>query len=162
MTWLTRALGSSIGRKLIMGLTGLLLIGFTLTHLGGNLLMYVGADQYNGYAHALHSQPAFILFAEIDLLLLFLAHIIVACSITLENRRAREIGYKMRRSKQGNTPVTSSAIMFVSGAIIKIPFPRPFTSSAAFSWAGICAMASRAFSRPSVGIIPNTRPPSRS
>ncbi len=101
-----------------MGLTGLLLIGFVFTHLGGNLLMYVGFDKYNGYAHTLHSYPNFIIAAETGLLILFLAHILIAFSITRENRAARQQGYAMKRSKQGRSSATPSAIMFISGAIV--------------------------------------------
>jgi len=101
-----------------MGLTGLLLIGFVFSHLAGNLLMYVGFQQYNGYAHTLHSYPNFILAAESGLLVLFLAHILIAINITRENRAARQKGYVVKRSKQDRSSVTPSAIMFVSGAII--------------------------------------------
>ncbi len=118
LNWLIKALGSSIGRKFVMGLTGLLLIGFVIVHLAGNLLLYVGIEDYNNYAHALHSKPGLVLVAEIGLLALFLAHILIAVGITRENRAARPEGYQMRRSKQNRTAATPSALMFVSGAIL--------------------------------------------
>lgn len=49
----TRFLSSAIGRKILMGLTGLLLIGFLIAHLAGNLLIFVGADAFNEYSHKL-------------------------------------------------------------------------------------------------------------
>jgi len=112
------ALTSSIGKKFVMGLTGLLLVGFVLVHLLGNLLLYVGFEKYNHYAHALHSKPVLIMVAEIGLLLLFSAHIYLAFYTTRENRRARPQGYAMKKSKQGQTAATPSALMFISGAII--------------------------------------------
>ena len=118
MSWLKQALTSSIGRKWVTALSGLLLIGFVMVHLTGNLLLYVGFENYNHYAHTLHSRPGLILVAEIILLALFLTHIFIAVSITRENRRAREVDYEMRRSKQGRTAATPSAVMFVSGAIV--------------------------------------------
>jgi succinate dehydrogenase / fumarate reductase cytochrome b subunit len=101
-----------------MALTGLLLIAFVIIHLAGNLLLYVGFQDYNNYAHALHSKPAFVLVAEIGLLALFAAHILIAVQLTRENRSARAVGYQMRRSKQARTAATPSALMFVSGAIL--------------------------------------------
>lgn len=101
-----------------MGLTGLLLIGFVIVHLAGNLLLYVGFEDYNHYAHALHSKPGLIFVAEIGLLALFVSHIFIAIQITRENRAARSEAYRMRRSKQGKGAGTPSALMFVSGAIV--------------------------------------------
>lgn len=117
MNWLKRAVDSSIGKKLVMGLTGFLLIGFCIVHLSGNFLLYAGFDQYNIYAETLHS--TFLLYyAEVALLLLFLGHVFYAFQTTLANRRSRNGAYAMKRSKQGRGSWTPSAIMFVSGAIV--------------------------------------------
>jgi succinate dehydrogenase cytochrome b subunit len=111
-------LGSTIGKKWVMGLTGFLLIGFVLIHLSGNLLLYIGFEDYNHYAHSLHSRPGLVFAAEIVLLILFLTHVFIAINITRENRRARPTSYQMRRSKQGRSSATPSALMFITGAII--------------------------------------------
>jgi succinate dehydrogenase cytochrome b subunit len=111
-------LGSTIGKKWVMGLTGFLLIGFVLIHLSGNLLLYIGFEDYNHYAHSLHSRPGLVFAAEIVLLILFLTHVFIAINITRENRRARPTTYQMRRSKQGRSSATPSALMFITGAII--------------------------------------------
>lgn len=101
MNWLVRALSSSIGKKFVMGITGLLLCGFLIVHLAGNLLLYVGADAYNEYAHALHSQSALLAVAEAGLLLLFLAHLVLAVVTTRENKLARgREDYALKASKQ--------------------------------------------------------------
>lgn len=118
MNWLTRALTSSLGRKWVMGLTGLLLIGFTVIHLAGNLLLYVGFSNYNHYAHSLHSRPALVLFAEIGLMVLFLSHIFIAIQLTGKNRRSRPQHYALTRSKQTRSKASPSAVMFISGAVI--------------------------------------------
>lgn len=101
-----------------MALTGLLLIGFTVIHLSGNLLLYTGFSNYNDYAHALHSNPKFIFVAEIILLALFLSHIFIAVNLTRANRKARSERYAMCRSKQDRTAATPSAVMFISGAVL--------------------------------------------
>ncbi len=112
-----RAILSTVGKKFILGFTGLLLIGFVVVHLVGNFLLYVGSENYNHYAHTLHSTQL-IYIAEVGLLFLFVLHIYLAFQITWENRLARPIHYKMRRSKQDKTPWTPSSLMFVSGAIV--------------------------------------------
>jgi len=118
LNWLSSALTSTVGRKWVMGLTGFFLIGFSLIHLAGNLLLYVGDGAYNHYAHRLHANPSLVLVAEIILLILFGAHIFLGFQLTIANRRARPDSYAMRRSKQGNTKATPSATMFVTGALI--------------------------------------------
>ena len=67
MSPLVRLLTSSIGRKLLMGATGLLLIGFLVVHLTGNLLVFVGPAAFNEYSHALISNHL-IYLAELALL----------------------------------------------------------------------------------------------
>ncbi|MBL8850255.1 MAG: succinate dehydrogenase, partial [Planctomycetaceae bacterium] len=78
MSWLTAALKSSVGKKCIMGGTGLFLCFFLVIHLAGNLLLYVGAESYNAYAHSLHANPALIIVAEVILYGMFAAHIYLA------------------------------------------------------------------------------------
>jgi succinate dehydrogenase / fumarate reductase, cytochrome b subunit len=119
-----KALSSSVGKKFVMGLTGLLLCGFLVTHLAGNLLLYAGAEAYNKYAHTLHSQAGLLLIAEVILYLLFIAHIYLAFHTSSVNRIARGHGYAIKRSKLDTAPHTTSwplhpeAWMFISGAII--------------------------------------------
>lgn len=83
---------SSIGRKYLMGLTGLALSGFVLTHMAGNLLMFCGAESYNKYGHAMVNNPA-IYFIEAGLVFVFLVHIISAISLTRQNKAARPVAY---------------------------------------------------------------------
>jgi succinate dehydrogenase / fumarate reductase cytochrome b subunit len=101
LNWLIRALSSSIGKKFILGITGLLLCGFLVVHLAGNVLMYVGAEQYNHYAHALHEQVVLLTVAEIGLLVLFLAHLALAGVTSWENRKSRNQEYAVKETKQG-------------------------------------------------------------
>jgi succinate dehydrogenase / fumarate reductase cytochrome b subunit len=87
-------LGSSIGKKKLVGLTGLALAGFTLAHMSGNLLLFVGPDAYNRYGHALVSTPL-IYVAEAVLVLAFLTHIGLTVSLAMANRAARPVSYAM-------------------------------------------------------------------
>ncbi len=85
---------SSVGRKHLMGLTGLGLVGFVFVHMVGNLLIFVGPDAYNKYSHALISNPL-IYLAEGGLLAMFLVHVFLAISLSRENRLARPQPYAM-------------------------------------------------------------------
>ncbi len=122
MKWLLDALATSVGKKFVMGITGLLLCGFLVVHLAGNFLMYVGPQAYNNYAHALHSQEWFVKIAEVILAILFLSHIVLAIRCTRENRIARNHSYEMKVSKIDNPGVNKLAgadsWMFISGAVV--------------------------------------------
>lgn len=92
MSWFIRLARSSIGKKVLMALTGAGLCGFLVTHLLGNFLIFVGPKAYNTYAHALETNPLLPL-AEILLLGCFVVHIGVALMLTWENWNARPVGY---------------------------------------------------------------------
>ncbi len=122
MKWLLNALTSSVGRKFVMGITGLLLCGFLVVHLAGNLLLYVGAEEYNQYAHALHKQDKLLIFAEAGLFALFAAHILIAGRLVLDNRNARKHQYAVKQSKidsANNHKLASADLwMALSGVVI--------------------------------------------
>jgi succinate dehydrogenase / fumarate reductase cytochrome b subunit len=74
--WLVRAISTTIGQKIVMGATGLLLCGFLIAHLAGNMLIFQGAEHYNNYAKKLHENELLPL-AEAGLLVLFVLQISV-------------------------------------------------------------------------------------
>lgn len=80
---------SSIGRKFLMAVSGLILIGFVIGHLVGNLQIFSHPDQINGYAEFLHGLGPLLWVARIGLLAAVVIHIWAAVVLTLENRRAR-------------------------------------------------------------------------
>lgn len=80
---------SSIGRKFLMAVTGLILIGFVIGHLVGNLQIFSPPDKINGYAEFLHGLGPLLWVARIGLLVAVGIHIWAAAVLTLENRRAR-------------------------------------------------------------------------
>lgn len=100
-----------------MALTGLLLIGFLIAHLAGNLTLYADdtGDAFRAYEHALESNPLLPL-AEIGLLVLFVTHIVLGIRVSMENREARPERYGMRASMGKRTP--GSATMLITGLII--------------------------------------------
>lgn len=108
-------LESSIGKKIMVAAAGLLLCGFLVTHLAGNLLMFVGGDVFNKYAEALEHNPL-LPVAEIGLVALFLVHIALSIRATLANRAARPEGYQVYKGKGARTP--GSRTMAVTGTVI--------------------------------------------
>src|SRR5690349_12153282 len=99
LTWALRLLKSSIGRKAVMAATGLLLCGFLVAHLAGNLKLYNGRTAFDDYAHWLHVQE-FLPLAEVGLLVLFVLHIYLAFVTMFENRQARQQAYAVKETKR--------------------------------------------------------------
>src|SRR5690242_14279253 len=93
MKLLPRPATSSLGSKYLMAITGVLLIGFVLAHMGGNLLLFLGPDALNSYAHALKERPALLWAARLTLLLVFVVHVVLGVRLTWLNRQARPVRY---------------------------------------------------------------------
>lgn len=122
MNSLTNALASSVGRKFVMGLTGLFLCLFLVIHLAGNLLLYVGAETYNSYAETLHKQAAFLVFSEILLYTAFILHLVIALKLTGTNLSARRNNYARKQSKREGRTIAGwlapETWMFWTGAVV--------------------------------------------
>jgi succinate dehydrogenase / fumarate reductase cytochrome b subunit len=92
---------STIGRKAVMAVSGLLLFGFVLVHLVGNLTLYLGPEAINGYGTflrtVLHGSALWI--ARAVLLAAVVLHIWSAASLTLDSWAARPLGYRQWRAK---------------------------------------------------------------
>lgn len=84
---------SSIGKKQLMGIAGLFWCGFVFSHMAGNLLYLIGPDAYNAYGHNITSNKALYYPLEVALLVSLLAHAIFGILVSLENRKARPVGY---------------------------------------------------------------------
>ena len=94
--------GSSIGRKVVMAVTGLILFGFVLGHMIGNLQVYLGPEALNHYGVLLRSllHGAGLWVVRLVLLAAVSLHIWSATSLTLESRRARPMGYREQKWKE--------------------------------------------------------------
>jgi succinate dehydrogenase / fumarate reductase, cytochrome b subunit len=114
----TRAfLRSSIGRKVVMAVTGAILFGFVLGHMTGNLLVYLGPEALNGYAVFLREflHGAGLWVARAVLLAAVVLHIWSATSLTLASRRARPVAYAEQKWKESTY---ASRTMRWSGVIL--------------------------------------------
>ncbi len=117
MNWIVEILWSSIGKKLLMALTGLSFLLFLVAHLAGNLTIYIGpyGEGINVYAQALHASPLFLWAARGGLLLVFLVHIFTTLSLVLENRRARPQRYAVKARVQSTIFARTMAL---SGLVV--------------------------------------------
>jgi succinate dehydrogenase / fumarate reductase cytochrome b subunit len=120
-------LASSVGKKMLIALTGLCLVGFLIFHLIGNLLLFFGPASLNEFSNWLIVNPLLVP-AEIGLLALFLVHVVEAVTNWLVNRQARPIqyshpvrrllgyGWAGRPSRKG----IASTTMIVTGLVIVV------------------------------------------
>jgi succinate dehydrogenase / fumarate reductase cytochrome b subunit len=114
---LCRFWDSSIGKKLIVAVTGIMLVGFLLGHMTGNLLIYQGREDLNDYAYFLHHflHGWGIWLARLGIIAAFVLHIIATISLTRQNRAARDSQYACDTTVQAST---SSRIMIWSGLTV--------------------------------------------
>ena len=80
---------SSVGKKLIVAVTALILILYVLGHLLGNLQIYIGQDRINAYAEFLHDLGPILWVIRIFLLAAFVTHIVATIQLAQENRLAK-------------------------------------------------------------------------
>jgi succinate dehydrogenase / fumarate reductase cytochrome b subunit len=114
MNLLSRAFRSSLGKKYIMAITGLLLFLFVIVHMLGNLQVYLGREQMNAYAALLASKPVLLWCARVGLFITAILHIVSALQVAAENRAARPEPYA-----EGKPIATfASRTILVSGLVI--------------------------------------------
>ncbi|MCE2764258.1 MAG: succinate dehydrogenase cytochrome b subunit [Ilumatobacteraceae bacterium] len=99
--------GTAVGKKYVMAITGLGLIGFVVFHMIGNLKMYMGASDLNHYAHFLEKllypilpEKAMLWILRGGLITMLLLHLHAAYTLTVLNRRARPVKYQSERDYQ--------------------------------------------------------------
>ena len=111
----TRFYQASIGKKAVMALTGVVLFGYLVGHLAGNLQVYLGAAQMDRYAAFLHSMPALLWGVRVLLLICVVAHITASIQLTLLKQEARPDGYAKREAIGSSS---ASRTMIWSGPMI--------------------------------------------
>ncbi|PIE22496.1 MAG: succinate:quinone oxidoreductase [Planctomycetota bacterium] len=111
MTALSRMFGSTVGRKSIVALTGLMLVLFLLGHLLGNLLLYAGQDAMNSYAERLHSLGMGLWVIRAMLLAIFVLHITLAIRLNLHAASARPVPYAKKLDPQVSSFATRSMVL---------------------------------------------------
>jgi succinate dehydrogenase / fumarate reductase, cytochrome b subunit len=106
---------SSVGKKMVVAVTGIVLIAFVIGHLLGNLQIFLGPDWVNSYAEHLRALGVFLWVIRIFLLGNVLLHIFYTISLAIENRRARPVDYAKRNHVKASF---ASRHMVVSGLVV--------------------------------------------
>lgn len=117
---------TTVGKKIVMAVTGLLLIGFLIVHLAGNLALFVpdGGRAFNLYAHKLSGYRGLLTVARIGLLAFFLFHIVTGLRVFAANVSARKHRYAMAVSKGGPSKLSpASRSMLITGIVLAIFVP---------------------------------------
>ena len=94
---------SSLGKKYLMAITGIVLIGFVFVHMAGNLQILMGQEKINAYAHTLQTLPLPILWgSRLFLLVCVVLHAWTAIVLIRENRRARPNKNEVEETKRAD------------------------------------------------------------
>jgi succinate dehydrogenase / fumarate reductase cytochrome b subunit len=96
MSWLSRFLRSTIGTKIVMAVSGLMLVGFVVAHMLGNLQIFLGPDALNSYAAIIQGNQPLLWVARLGLIGAVGAHIWSAFKLTMLAKAARPVSYKKR------------------------------------------------------------------
>ena len=115
-------LKSSVGKKFLMGLTGLAFCGFLVEHLTGNFLLLVrNSEPYNKYAHFLTGFGELLYIAEFILLGAFVVHVATAISVTRKKKMARPISYVAKgNAGEPSRKSIASTSMIITGIILLV------------------------------------------
>lgn len=117
-------LSSTVARKFIAGLTGVLLIAYLVLHLAGNLTLFAGPHLFNFYAHKLESLGPLLIVAEVALALLFIVHAVIGVQVWLGKKRARPDGYAKTASRgEPSRQTLASRSMIITGIVLLVFIP---------------------------------------
>ena len=116
MNWMVQTLWSSIGKKLLMALTGLAFCGFLAGHLAGNLTIYGGKNAFNSYAEHLQALGPVLTLLEWGLLGFAVVHVCTGLTLFYQNFKARPNRYAVNKKAGGRT--IGSATMPYTGILL--------------------------------------------
>jgi succinate dehydrogenase / fumarate reductase cytochrome b subunit len=163
MTWLTDFWRSSIGGKVTMAVTGVLLFGFVVAHLLGNLQLLAGPEAINGYAKWLHDRGSLLWVARFGLLAIFVVHVVTAIRLARANKQARPVAYSKEATIQASFASRSmllsglSLLAFVVYHLLHFTFgvtnPEYFAKKAAGAGGfDVHAMVTASFAQPAIAV----------
>lgn len=109
---------TSVGKKAVMAVTGLIMVAYLVTHVLANLLVFQGPEKINAYSKFLHGTGGALWAARLVLLAAVVLHVAAAIQLTGRRRGARPVGYAAGREPQVST-VASRTIRW-GGALILV------------------------------------------
>jgi succinate dehydrogenase / fumarate reductase cytochrome b subunit len=134
----TGAFSTSVGTKLLIGITGLALFIYLIIHIVGNLLVFLGPAVFNRYAYVMEVGNPLLPVIEIGLLLVFLLHVYKAITMFLANQSARPVAYvKKKYAGRPSRKSIASSTMIVSGLwllLFIIIHVKAFRFSPEYEW----------------------------
>ena len=159
--WALTLYRSTIGKKAIMAVTGLLLVGFVIAHMAGNLQVFIGPAKMNAYASFLKSLGEFLWLARIILLVALVLHVLMAWQLTQIKRKARPIDYTTRDAQVSTVAsrtmrwggvlllvfIVFHILHFTTGTVFPLA-SRPDTQYPAFSHTDVYGNVVSAFRNP--------------
>ena len=163
MNWLIDFWRSSIGGKVVMAITGLLLFGFVVAHLLGNLQLLGGPAKINAYAKMLHDLGPLLWVARIGLLAVFVLHVATGIRLSRANKAARPVAYAREATIQATFASRSMVLSGLSLLVFVVYHLLHFTlgvtnpEHSALKAAGagghdVYAMVTASFSVPAIAI----------
>ena len=108
---------TTLGKKLVMAITGIIMVGFVIGHMAGNLQVFLGPEVFNGYAALLHTSAELLWVVRLVLLASVVLHMISALQLALLARKARPQNYVKQKS---TTSTYASRTMYWSGPIVGV------------------------------------------
>jgi succinate dehydrogenase / fumarate reductase cytochrome b subunit len=109
---------STVGKKIVMAVSGLIMVGFVIVHMAGNLQLFEGADRLNSYSAFLHGPANELLWiVRVVLIVALIAHVVSAYQLTVIDRAARPVPYAKRELQAATI---GSRTMRVGGVVLLI------------------------------------------
>jgi succinate dehydrogenase / fumarate reductase cytochrome b subunit len=153
---------TSLGKKYIMAVTGLGMVGFVIVHMIGNLTIYAGPNAINSYAEKLHLLVPLLWGYRTVMLALVLAHICTGIILYLDNRRARPTGYQCKKNVEasfpGETMIWTGLLLGIFVAYHLLHFTVRITNSDisnlldSFGRPNVYAMVALSFAKASISV----------
>jgi succinate dehydrogenase / fumarate reductase, cytochrome b subunit len=104
-----------IGKKTVMAVTGMILFGFVLLHMAGNLQFFLGPEKFDAYGRLLRVEPALLWTARLALLISVILHIVASIQLSGLNKKSRPVPYQKKTSIDSSY---ASRTMMWSGPIL--------------------------------------------
>jgi succinate dehydrogenase / fumarate reductase cytochrome b subunit len=121
MSLRTGALSTSVGQKVVIGLTGFALFLYLLIHIAGNLIVFLGPAAFNRYAYVMEYGNPLLPAIELGLLAIVVIHIYKTVRMFLGNQEKRPARYEMkRRAGRPSRKSFASTTMILSGLLLLV------------------------------------------
>jgi len=118
MTRVPGFFASTVGKKIVMAVSGLIMVGFVILHMAGNLQIFEGADKLNTYSAFLHGPANEVLWVlRVILLVAVIAHVVSAYQLTVLDRAARPVPYAKRELQAATI---GSRTMRIGGVLLAL------------------------------------------